>query len=521
VAEPAVSSVTGASGSSTLHTEVRARSTDDLPLHDWLLAHGPLSPGAALALVLKACATASALRDAQLAAALPSLTTASLRRSDGQGWTWVPSPGPGRPVTVADAEVIERLGAVLFECLTAQSLAQRFDDEQMLLTRLRGLRPDLPLSVAELTARAATPRRRGGSSLDEFASELRTVMGTARRPSDHGRRAMVAATLVAMVVVTAIALVGARRWRAAPLASHGLTADDTMLLDIKLESADYLAVIGEHTAAIQELQELERLWFGRVSLSDPRLAWSRTRQAWVRELSGDHLTAEQLLEPYLLALKGSLGPAHPYTRTLQLDLAAVVEARGAREHAAALRAEAAQVMTDLVRSPALAWGTVGLPWPPHTIAHVAPNAPEREGFRLTPGRGYEVPLTSTQRWFAGRDGWHLHVRATSTCRVSLVAGADPRGIGVDVRRGADGAWAAAVEGSAPQLAVASPAADTFALTLSADTDGRLTVRLADGRTHIARVDAGTTPPSPPYVLALDDDREGAGCGVVWWEIAAR
>jgi hypothetical protein len=491
-------------------------------LDEWLAAHGPLSPPAALVLALRVCSTATRLSDAQLSASLSSLHSAGIARRRGEGWNWAPVASGGTARAVADHEVVERLGGLLFECLAAQPLAHRLPDADAVSRRLRALRPDLPPAVAELTAHAATAGGGPGVSLAAFAQDVRAALGAGSRRTAGGRRRLIAAGVLASAALAAAGIYGGLRgWREARVGSHALTVQETALRDITTESVDALAVIDEHTAAIRELQELEQLWFRRVELADPRLGWSRAREAWVRRLAGDRLTAEQLLEPLVPTVESALGRSHPYTRTLRLDLAAVVDARGASGQAAALRAEAAQVMTDLVRSPALAWDTVGLPWPPHTIAHVAPNVPEREGFRQTAGRGYEVPLTSTQRWFAGRDGWHLHVRATSTCRVSLVAGADPRGIGVDVRRGADGAWAAAVEGSAPQLAVASPAADTFALTLSADTDGRVTLRLADGSTHAARIDVTAPPPSPPYVLAFDDDREGAGCGVVWWEIAAR
>jgi hypothetical protein len=492
---------------------------DATALDEWLATHGPLAPGLAIVLALRTCAAATALGDAELSATLPSLHTSGIVRRGGEGWTWVPvrSGGPAR--TPPDASVIERIGALLFECLAGQPLPSHAGSQQAVLDRLRALRPDLAHGVGELTAWAASARIHPGASLPQFAADLRAAIGLPPRRAILWTRVAAAAAMALLVVATAIA--GLARWREPAPGSHGLDADETTLVDMKTENADQLALVDEHTAAIQELQELERVWVRRVDLNDPRLAWIRLRQAWVRQLAGDRLTAEQLLESLVPMAEAALGHRHPYTRTGWLDLADILDARGAHQAATALRADAARAMADVVQSPALAWDSAGVPWPPHTVAHVAPTQPEREGFRLAgPGR-HAAPLTSDQRRLAGRDGWHLHVRATSTCRVSLVAGADPRGIGVDVRRGADGAWAAAVEGSSPQLAVASPAADTFALTLSADTDGRLTVRLADGSTHAARVDPTAPPPVPPYALAFGGQPDASACAVVWWEIAAR
>lgn len=490
-------------------------------LDRWLSEHGPLAPGPALVLVLEACATASRLSDAHLAASLPSLAASGVARRVGDGWAWRPEVGQATRATVTDADVVERLGALLFECVTGRPLAQRFDDEQALLARLEALRPDVPRGVAVLTARATVRHGRDRHSLAEFAEELRVLLTLAPRRTARRRRGVGIAVGLALALGAATALVGINGWGEHPRGSHGLTRDETTLLDLRMESADQLAVVDEHTAAIQELRDLEGLWFRRVGLSDPRMAWSRTRQAWVRHLSGDRLTAEQLIEPYALMLEASLGPSHPYVRTLQLDLAEVVEARGARDVAASLRAKAAQAMATVVRSPTLGWQVAGVPWPPHTIAHLAPIVPEQEGFRSGPTGGFLVPLTSTQRWLAGRQGWHLHVRAAAACRVSVVAGADARQVRVDLRRTVDGAWMVAVEGSSPPLAEALRVASTVALTLASDAGGRLQLRLEDGRTRHAEIDRVAPPPQPPHALAFDGEAGAAGCTVVWWEIAPR
>lgn len=500
-------------------TQAAADAVPTRRLDRWLSAHGPLPYAEALVLALRVCSRVSSMSHGRAAATLPSLRSSAVERRVQEGWTWAPE--PGRPATtVDDAEVLERVGALLYECLSGESLPAWRAHEAEIAGRLRTSAPGVPSSVVELTARACVARGHGGASLTAFAEDVRAALGVARRRAGLGRGARAGIVLAAAALATTM-LVAAFSQREAPVASHGLTADETTLIDIKTESADYLAAIGEHTAALQELQDVERVWAHRVALGDPRLAWSRARQAWVRGLAGDRLTAEQLLEPYRVTLRSVLGDAHPYARALGLDLADVVEARGVADQAAALRAEGARALSQTVRSPALSWEPAGAPWPPHVLAHAAPNVPEREGFRHAPEGGYRAPLTSTQRLLAALDGWRLHVRALAECHVSVVVGADPRSISVAALRAADGTWTTRLAGTAPVLEISSPASDSVGLTVSASRGGEIAVQHADGTRRETRVDEGAPPPAPPYALTFSSRRDAAGCAVVWWEILAR
>ena len=427
---------------------------DETRLDQWLSAHGPLSLQVALVLAIRVCARAAAMADAELAASLPSLHAGGIGRRDSEGWVWMPARSASLRRAVPDEEVIEQVGVLLAECLAGQFLGRRLASGDAVLSWLRARKPDLLPAVAELTAQAVSARSGAGASLAAFADELRAALGTTRRKTHVGRRWAVAGSLVVLAALTAA---GASwvpgGWREAPRDPDGLTADETTAFTIATESTDLLAVIDEHTAAVQELIELERLWLSRASIADPRLAWIRARQAWVRQLAGDRITAEQLLEPLPLQLEAGLGRGHPYTRAVRLQLASILDARGAREAAAGLRSDANRGTAELLGQPAQpASATTDTPWPPYVVAHVAPNIPTREGFQHDPRTGtLFMPLTSTQRLLAGRNGWRLRVRAEGACRVSLVAGADPRGIAVAAEPSAGGAWNVRIDGVVPAL----------------------------------------------------------------------
>jgi hypothetical protein len=492
-------------------------------LNEWLAARGPLSWPVALTVALHVCSRASGMTDAQLGSCLAALGTVNFVRGGSAGWTWTPTASSSPSRKVADAEVIERVGAVLFECLTGQALTHRFAEGKGVLDRLRILRADLPPAAAELVANAAAARGGPGASLAAFALELRTVLGVAGRRPSAGRRWGLAALLVLGALAAGVMYRAGRPPPEAVPGSHGLSAVETSALDMAAEAADGLAVVDEHTAALQLLQEIDRLWFSRLAMTDPRLAWSAGRQAWVRRLAGDLLTTEQLLERLPSSLEGSLGRNHPCTRTARLDLAAILEARGLREAAAGLRADAARGAAALWRSPALGWDHPpgAVPWPPHVVAHVAPNPPEREGFRRRPDDGFFAPVTSTQRLMAGRDGWHLHVRADAACRVTVVAGVVPRGVTVDVRRTSGSTWRVQGEGVTPAIAFDVAPGESAAITLSVSSDGNVRTQASDGTRHASRIDPAAPEPAPPYGVSFAGDRDGAGCAVVWWEITPR
>jgi hypothetical protein len=300
-----------------------------------------------------------------------------------------------------------------------------------------------------------------------------------------------------------------------------------VVLDIAVETAQTFAMIDEHTAGIQQHQDIARLWRSRIAPDDARLAWNEAHEAWVRTLAGDRLTTEQLLEDKPSWLAAQLGEGHPYTRAVRLALAATLEARGARAEAASLRAQAERVTPDLLHGhgppvdsgPGVGgwWFLDDAPVPPGVLAHVAPNAAEREGFRRGPGGGFVVPLTSIQRSVAARDGWRLHIVAAGTCRASFVAGTDPRLITVNATRSVDGDWQVRIAGTSPAITLSGAIAKTVDVSLVADATGDIEARLGDERAR-ASLDMAADRAAPPYTLAFDGGSDEMACAVVWLEI---
>jgi hypothetical protein len=297
-----------------------------------------------------------------------------------------------------------------------------------------------------------------------------------------------------------------------------MTARETARYDLRIEHADHDATIDEHTYAVQGLEDVDRLLTEWLGPTDIRVRWNLTRAAWVRRLSGDQLTAEQYLLSAPALLGNALGPQHPYTRVGRLALADTLAARGETATAGQWRAEAERFLVQLIPEAALRPTALptAVPWPVHTVAHVAPNTPELEGFRAQTRGGYMHPVTSTQRVFSERDGWMLHLRASGSCRASAVVGADPRAVLVSTRREPSGTWTALVEGIAPALTFTAPLGPSMAFTVVGAPDGGITVRLADGTQRAARLDPTAPPPPPPYAVEFNDP---AACAVVWWEIA--
>jgi hypothetical protein len=401
--------------------------------------------------------------------------------------------------------------------LTGQALPDPSPGEQEVRAKLRSLRPALAAGVADLTVRAVSARFTAAPVLMAFARDLRQLLGIEHNapPSRRQRAARVLAAVTGMIIAL-VALV----WLATParterLEASGLTSHETALVDVTEETAQAFAMADEHTAAIQEYQQIARWWSARIAPENPLVTWNGVHEAWVRTLAGDRLTTEQLLTPAPSRLGATLGELHPYTRAVRLELAATLEVRGAIAEAAALRDQADKGTRQLLGDTSSV--LEGVPAPPGVVAHLAPNAPEREGFRRANSGGFFTPLTSIQRLLAGRDGWRLHVIAAGPCRASAVTGNVPRLVSVTVARAADNSWDVRVDRTQPPLTLHRTAAEQVNVSLIADGSGALQARL--GR-HVAQtnISAGSAPPDPPYTLAFDGGSSGAGCALVWLEI---
>jgi hypothetical protein len=482
-------------------------------LGGWIAAHGPLAPRPACMIATEACARAAMLSRSQLQSTIGSLRTDTIIRDETGSWSWVPAPAaPTRHAT--DADLIERVGAILFECLTGQRPTWQFPSESAVRQALRAHRPDLPPHLSAAVIRALSIRTGAGLTLAAFVNEVRHAVGLDDHSSMPGRRygVLIAAPILAVIGV-AVALTWITRGDSG-VGTHGLAEQETIALDILTEAAHTFAVTDEHTAAIQRQQQIERLWRTHVSPRDPRPLWGLAHEAWIRTLAGDRTTTEQVLaSPTVFA--ASFGEHHPYTRAVLLELAATLEARGLSAEGATLRDQAARAAHALVPD-----GTplmTGIPAPPGVVAHVDQHSPEGEGFRSDRHGGFFLPLTSAQRWIAGRDGWRLHLIAGGECHASAVVGSIPHRVGLDASRTAGTGWRLRVEGTQPPLTL-DVAGEHAGVSLIADGSGGVVVRLADGRAQSARIDAAAPPPVPPYTLTFARGGDASGCSLVWLEI---
>jgi hypothetical protein len=492
--------------------------TDVITLDEWAAVHGPLSPPAALLIALDTCSQASQMADADLGAVIESLNMARIIRSARGGWSWLPSRGESGARRVRDAEVIARLGAILFHSLTGQALPGPSPGEQEVRAKLRSLRPALAAGVADLTVRAVSARLTAAPVLMAFARDLRQLLGIERNapPSRRQRAARVLAAVTGLTLVLVTLVWLATPARTERLEASGLTRRETTLVDVTEETAQAFAVMDEHTAAIQEYQQIARWWSARIAPEDPLVTWNGVHEGWVRNLAGDRITAEQRLTGAPSRLGATLWDLRPYTRAVRLELAATLEARGALAQAATLRNQADQATRHLLGDTSSVLADV--PAPPGVLAHLAPNAPEREGFRRTNGSGFFVPLTSIQRLLAGRDGWRLHLLASGACRASVVTGNIPRRIAVDMTRAAGDSWEMRVEGVTPPLTMRGAASEKPGVSLVANGTGSVEVRLWDGRVITTKIDAAAPAPDPPYTFAFGDGTNGSGCALVCLEI---
>ena len=485
-------------------------------LDQWVALHGPLSPQSALVAALDLCAQASEMPVERLGEVVGSLNAAEIVRSESGRWTWMTRAGGLMARRVTDADVIERIGAVLFVALAGDESVHRVRSAPELRARLRNARPDLPASLADIVVTAVSAGGGPGSTLAGFARELRQIVGV-DRPAAASRSRRPLTVLAAAAVVAAVwagrtVSLGSEE----PVESHGFTRTETALVDALTETIQTFALIDEQTAALQVYQQLGRLWTTRIPTDDPRTIWYGVQEGWIRTLRGDRLTTEQTLDAAPSLLGGALGDTHPYTRAVRLELAATMAARGATSQVAALRSDAEHAARALVGDASRV--LPGVPAPPGVIAHLAPNAPEREGFRRSNGEGFFAPVTSIQRWLAGRDGWRLHVVARGACRASVVVGNVPRLIGVTARQSEDKRWHVAVAGTAPAITMDGPPGDTAGLSLVADGNGAVVVRLGAEETRSTVIEAAGVVPDPPYSLAFSGGANGSGCDLVWLEI---
>ena len=245
-----------------------------ITLSNWVTDHGPLWPDAALVVALQACAQASQMTDPELGAVIGSLNaTWVVRRSTG-GWEWRPTRAAAAAAGTTDADVIERLGALLFYALTGRPVADALAEASTVQTRLRNQRPDLTPAVADLVIRALSTRQSRPWPLDVFARDIsRVLSGAPSIERRRGRGLVVAATAAVLVVAVGT------WWTARAIEhveSHGLTPERrAVMVDVVEEGAQGLALMDEHTAALQEYQRIARWWSARVPPEDPQTGLER------------------------------------------------------------------------------------------------------------------------------------------------------------------------------------------------------------------------------------------------------
>ena len=485
-------------------------------LADWVRQHGPLAADVVALLALSIAIRSSRLTGRELADAIDSLQPSSVVRRAERGWHWTMMSAPRRSHRVSDAEVLSRIGLIMTLALTGERIAP-FASEPAIRATLRERRPDLNPAVVNLVA-MAEGQPDDGLTLNAFAQDLRRQLNLGRRPPRGTRRAVVAATAAALVIVGSL---GARYWTEAEngLEPHGLTSHEATVLDITYESAQTFALAGEHTAAIQILQNPSNILRARLSAQDPRRASIQALEAWVRTLAGDRLTTEQILERHPAWFTTELGDGHPYTRAARLMLAATLEERGAVVDARALREQAVRANNGLLPSGSPPLDLLPTtPVAPGVIAHMAPIDPVREGFRPQSNGAYHAPLMSPQRWLAERGGWRLHVVARDTCHVTTVVGIQPRRVGVALVRTASG-WELQVDGITPRLVRKTEPTELVILTMAAGSSGEVAATFGDGPKAHGRIDPASPVSVPPHALTFEERGSNHACALVWMEIS--
>ena len=486
---------------------------EPLALEAWLDRHGPLSPRSALLLALRILGQASRMTHEELRRVIDSLGVPFVARGTQDDWHWIPEAGSVDATSISDADVIERIGVVLFTCLTGQPPAHAPTAADV-RAAFRRSRTDLPAHLSEVVARMSTARMSATlTTFDAVADELSHLAAVeVRRPARWRRQQRWWG--MALLTVAAAGWSVASTARPTNSGRDGLSRDALTTVAAANESVDRLALTDEHTAAFQLLKDEEKVLRQELAPDDPRLAWNTVRQAWIRILAADDITVEQLLFNKAEWFDAKLGPAHPYGRAARLMLASALSKRHAPE-AGPLDAAATRAPLELLGDRARVKDLLpGIPTPSATFAHVAPNAPEREGFWRDDNGGYRALLTSTLLWIAGRDGWRLHIVAADECRATFMAGTNPRAITVTVSR-AQGRWQAAVTGTQPALTLNGDNRDAVAISVIGDPAG---VQLhMDDAAVTGALDATAIPPVPPYTLSFQG-RTPDACRVVWAEV---
>jgi hypothetical protein len=488
-------------------------------LADALAAHGPLGVGSALVVALGLCADASALGPDQLGRSIGSLATAQMARDRHGRWRWRPVPAGILDRRPTDNEIASRVGAILFECLTASPLADYLPQPETVRARLRERRPDLAQAVVDLTARLASARIAGGQTLGGVAVDIRRAIGITDAPGASWRESRWTLGAVATALVAAGLLAFALYPRAeAELTSHGLTRDETTLDAVGTEASDRWTAVREFITAFDQQAELERRWRTRIPPGDPRLARIHFRQAWARLERGDLLTAEQRLTELLAPLERGLGPSHPYVRATQMNLATVLDGRGATAEAHEHRERAAAATRTLLGTVTADIGDpTGGPPGPGVLAHVAPLAPELEWFQRRDEGGWYSPLTSTARWLAGERGWQLHVKANGECAATVDVGREPRRIGVSIRRASMGS-AVLVSGVRPAVNLQMSGPGVVLVSLDVTSEGHVHISSTGGAEPRTSVIDTAVVASPPYGMSFVAPEGDNGCPLVWWEV---
>jgi hypothetical protein len=237
-------------------------------LDEWIRRHGPLSPESALVAALHVATAASRLRPRSLAEAVDSIEATNLAYGP-TGWRWIPQHTTTGIRRVPDDEVIVRIGALLLHAMTGRALTYPLPGRQAIRAALRAERPQLPADVADLTVEALAPERQRGRTLVAFAHRTQRALGTDRKSASLSRvhRLWLTVTIVAAVLLALV--LAAQRTPADAVLDHGLTRAETELSDFISEAAETLALIGEHTAAVDSASPTHSRGEGRSPARRP------------------------------------------------------------------------------------------------------------------------------------------------------------------------------------------------------------------------------------------------------------
>jgi hypothetical protein len=481
-------------------------------LDAWISEHGPLGSADALLLGLEVCVAVSRLPPSSLRRVVESIDAGHVERGP-HGWKW--SPGlKGSPAgQIRESDIAERVGMLLFYVLTGLPPSAARFAELRARAAIAGARPDLPPEVSALVARALDARV-GQYRLAALSQDLRRALGIGA--PGLPLRWKLAVSAAGACVVTAFG-VWQMTTRTEHVESWGLTATQTALADTIAEEIQGMALVDEHTYAVSRHQALMRALDPVIAPQDPRRSRAAASEAWIRTLAGDWFTTEQILSAEVGRIEQRFGRGHPYWRAAMLHLALAVEARGQAAAAARLRETATALATRALGGfgPLTHSGTES-PAMVGVIAHVDPNRPEHEGFRRGDDGSYGAPLTSLQRYFAGRDGWTLRIRAAEACRSDLAIGSLPQRVTVTIDRHEDRRARLRVDGVLPTLELVGDDAEYAHVVVTGNSSGAVTATLG-AVSAVSRLDLTREVAVPPYTLSYRGPST-AGCQAVWLEI---